>query len=155
MGSLNPAPTSAFFRTATSPTQIVEGLRAARVISESLFEEFGSLLVVLFDEHCAAFVIQSSGVVAIRRHGHVCVPLRLLIVLLLQQRESQMGASKVGSRTADNRHLRRSNVSVSDERILPGSRGRTGWCLQCSSLWCPSFQKSSEFPLPVNSKQSC
>lgn len=102
--------TSAFFRTTTGRTQIVEGLRTARVISEGLFKEFGSLLVVLFDEHCAAFVIKCSGVITICRHGDVCIPLSLLIVLLLQQMNSQRGASEIQSNITDKRRLQRYNV---------------------------------------------
>lgn len=86
---------SALFRTTTSGTQIVEGLCAARVISECFFKEFSSLLVVLLDEHCAAFVIKCSRVITICRHGDVCIPLSLLIVLLLQQMKSQRGASTI------------------------------------------------------------
>lgn len=76
-------------------TQIIEGLCAARVIPECFFKELGSLLIVLLDEHRAAFVVKCSGVITVCRHGDVCVPLSLLIVLLLQQRKSQHGASKI------------------------------------------------------------
>lgn len=69
-------------------TQIIEGLRAAGVIPECFFKELGGLLIVLLDEHRAAFVIKCPGVITVCRHGDVCVPLSLLIVLLLQQRNS-------------------------------------------------------------------
>lgn len=104
-GIIKHVPISAFFRMTTSRTQIVEGLCAARVISECFFKEFGSLLIVLFDEHCATFVIKCSRVITICRHGNVCIPLSLLIVLLLQQMKSQRGASKIESNITDKRHL--------------------------------------------------
>lgn len=74
-------------------TQIIEGLCAAGVIPECFFKELGGLLIVLLDEHRAAFVIKCPGVITVRRHGDVCVPLSLLIVLLLQQRKRQHGTS--------------------------------------------------------------
>lgn len=76
-------------------TQVIEGLCAAGVISECFFKELGGLLVVLFDEHCAAFVIKCTGVITICRHGNICIPLSLLKVLLLQQMKSQQGTSKI------------------------------------------------------------
>lgn len=64
-------------------TQVVEGLSAGGIIPQRFFVELCSLLIILLDKHCVAFVDKCCRVVTISVHGEVSVSLGLVIVFLL------------------------------------------------------------------------
>lgn len=64
-------------------TQVVERLRAGRVVPQSLFVELCSLLVVVPAEHRVALVVERRWVVAVGVHGQVGVAVGLVVVFLL------------------------------------------------------------------------
>lgn len=123
-------------------TQVVECLRAGRVVPQGLFVELGSLLVVVPAEHRVALVVERRWVVAVGVHGQVGIPVGLVEVFLLSgDKEVNFGGRL--------RHL----DELKGVAFLPGRRGRRGWWQRRSSPYCPSSQRSSASPLPEGRNQ--